>query len=276
MKGRLEIDNLLSSYNNNIMVIDTEASNGINTPLVYDIGYIVYNLKTGNIVKQSQLIISEVFNNKALMDTAYYKEKIPKYVELLNNKQVDMVTLECAMNEIKRVLGIYNIKHVYAFNSSFDIKALKFTCDFYNVYNPLDVDNLITKVTWHDIQWYIRPLVNSDNYKKYCEHFHKVTNSQRFYNVNAETVYGYITKNPKYIEEHTALADAKIELTILLYCVYGYDLNIFKGEQSSNNFVKRDKDLTKVKITFADGSVKYAYYERMTYNSQGTLEFIID
>lgn len=276
MKGRLELDNLLSSYNNNIMVIDTEAANGINTPLVYDIGYIVYNLKTGNIVEESQLIISEIFNNKALMDTAYYKEKLPKYMELLNNKQVDMVTLQGAMDEIKRVLGIYNINHVYAFNSSFDIKALQFTCDFYEVYNPLNIDNLITKVKWHDVQWYIKNLVNSKNYKAYCEHFNKVTNSQRFYSVNAETVYSYITKNPNYKEEHISLPDAKIELTILLYSIYAYDLNIWQGDQSTSNFVKRDKELTKVKLTFPDGSIKFVYYERMLYNSQGSIEFIIN
>lgn len=276
MKGRLELDNLLSSYNDNIMVIDTEAANGINTPLVYDIGYIVYNLKTGDIITSNQLIVSEIFNNKALMTTAYYKEKIPKYEELLNNKQVDMVTLQSAMDNIKRVLGIYNIKHVYAFNSSFDIKAIQFTCDFYEICNPLSIDNLITKVAWHDIQWYIKNLVNSKNYKEYCEHFHKVTNSQRFYSVNAETVYSYITKNPNYIEEHTALEDAKIELTILLYSVYAYDLNIWKGDLSSQNFVKRDKDFKKVKITFADGTSKYVYYEKMIYNSEGIIEFIIN
>ena len=33
---------------------------------------------------------------------------------------------------------------------------------------------------------------------------------------NAETLYAFLTNDPTYVEEHTALEDSKIELEILL------------------------------------------------------------
>ena len=57
-------------------------------------------------------------------------------------------------------------------------------------------------------------LINTKEYYEYCKANNFITEKGNL-KKSAEVVYGYITNNPNYIEEHTALEDSKIEATIL-------------------------------------------------------------
>ena len=66
-----------------IMVVDVETTNnqiGVknapNDGLVYDLGFTVTD-KKGHIYAKRSFAIKEIFNDKSLMDTAYYKNKLP-------------------------------------------------------------------------------------------------------------------------------------------------------------------------------------------------------
>ena len=68
-----------------IMVLDVETTNNdmtskFNDGLVYDIGFGIYDLK-GNAYCERSYCIKEIFEDKSLMNSAYYKEKLPKYYE---------------------------------------------------------------------------------------------------------------------------------------------------------------------------------------------------
>ena len=67
-----------------IIVLDTETCGGFASPLVYDFGYVIANEK-GEIIKSRSYVIKEVYDNKALFETAYYKEKRPLYEEKIAN-----------------------------------------------------------------------------------------------------------------------------------------------------------------------------------------------
>ena len=72
------------------MVLDVETTNNdmtsqFNDGLVYDIGFGIYDQK-GNTYCERSYCIKEIFEDKNLMNLAYYKNKLPKYYEEL--KQV--------------------------------------------------------------------------------------------------------------------------------------------------------------------------------------------
>ena len=65
-----KIDNRKKYY----LVLDVETTGGLGNPLIYDLGFAICD-KKGNIYEKRSFIIKEIFDNKRLMDTAYYKEK---------------------------------------------------------------------------------------------------------------------------------------------------------------------------------------------------------
>ena len=68
-----------------VLVVDVETTNNLigvkgapNDGLCYDIGFGVYD-KQGNEYLAKSYAIGEIFFDSELMDTAYYKNKLPKY-----------------------------------------------------------------------------------------------------------------------------------------------------------------------------------------------------
>ena len=97
-----------------IMVIDIETTNGLTDMLAYDIGFIVADLH-GNIYEQRSYMVAELFCDeryKYLLDTAYYKNKLPSYWEEYRegNRQIKTIlSTHYILFCIKRMVNIYNI-----------------------------------------------------------------------------------------------------------------------------------------------------------------------
>ena len=100
------------------LVVDIETANFINDALAYDIGFAVCD-KKGDIYYENSFMIAEMFiDNKDLLKSAYYEEKIPKYWEDYRNKKRKLVTLATAKREIRQVMKHFNITDVFAYNLS--------------------------------------------------------------------------------------------------------------------------------------------------------------
>lgn len=191
------------------IVLDTETANGFKNPLVYDFGYVIAN-DNGKIVKTRSYIIKEVYDNMKLFNTAYYKDKRSLYEMRLKSGYSKKVNLSYAMYQLKRDMKKYGIEK-FAYNSRFDNNAIKSTMEYFGKtkHNPLE--SLIA-----DIMDYIKVITETEDYKKFCKDnnfmtAHRTPRVQK----KAETLYRYLTNNPQYAEEHTALEDSKIELFIL-------------------------------------------------------------
>ena len=77
--------------------------------------------------------------------------------------------------------------------------------------NPLEQAEII------DIMDFIDKITETEDYKNFCVRNgfmtkHRKPRPQK----KAETLFRYLTQNPEYMEEHTALEDSKIELFILI------------------------------------------------------------
>ena len=199
-----------------LMVLDVETTNNqmnskFNDGLVYDIGFVICD-KEGKIYAKRSFAIKDIFDWKELMSTAYYKNKLPKYYEKLNKKQMEKVTIWEARKRIHKAMKYFNITEVYAYNANFDYTTLNNTvrylsgsaCRWFFPFGTkiCDIWNIACQVlgTQKTFQW------------------ENIRNKNNNLITNAERMFGYC-EQIDFEEEHTGLADAIVESQILARCL---------------------------------------------------------
>ena len=96
------------------LVFDTETTNGLDDPIMYDLGGAVID-KKGKVYETFSLIIDEVFNGmKDLMQSAYYAKKIPMYEE------------QIAKGE-RKVVSMYEARKIFQDLLSMELKYMTLT-----------------------------------------------------------------------------------------------------------------------------------------------------
>ena len=192
------------------LIIDFETI-GLEKTFAYDLGYVIADNSTNEVVHQKSYVISQIYNNKELFATGYYANKLPLYVERLKSGYSKKVSWGNAMRFLANDIKKYNVVEIYAYNSKFDAKVIAFMCEWFGVNNP-------TKdYEFKDIMDYIKPIVSTEDYKEFCKTNgfmtkHKKPQPQK----KAETLYRYLKNDLSFEEEHTGLEDSLIELEILL------------------------------------------------------------
>ena len=83
----------------NIIVFDTETV-GLQKPFCYDLGYVIYETETEKILARKSFVISQVWYNLPLFNTAYYAEKRPIYVNALKGKKTKLTKCGFACREM--------------------------------------------------------------------------------------------------------------------------------------------------------------------------------
>ena len=94
-------------------------------PLVYDIGWVISDRK-GNIIKKENYLVQETFFVPTVFNTAYYKDKRPVYIDLINKNEIKVDTwrniISILINDLEKVCLST------AYNACFDFKkAIPFT-----------------------------------------------------------------------------------------------------------------------------------------------------
>lgn len=194
-----------------ICVFDTETTS-LQKPFCYNIGYQILT-EDGTLLLEREYCIKQVWYNLELFTTAYYAEKRPIYVGKLRSRQIQLETFARAMRQIRKDFETYNVTSAYAYNSPFDESVMEFNCDWFTVVNPFEI------VPVFDIRTYVMNSLIDTDYKEFCDEHGFYTETKAGYSTSAETVYSYLTNNKDYIEEHTALADSRIESEILFKCL---------------------------------------------------------
>lgn len=194
----------------NIIVLDTETCGGLGNPLVYDLGYLVADLETGAILKTRSYTIKDTFNDLPTFETAYYKEKRPLYLADLMIDQAVLINFDYALRQLKKDINKFEVQDLYAYNSAFDIRAIRGTAEKFKVNcNPA------TEIV--DIMDFIGVITETEDYKKFCvENGYMTKHKRPQCQKKAETLKRYLSNDIKFTEDHTALSDSGIELEILL------------------------------------------------------------
>ena len=104
-------------------------------PLIYDIGWTTCD-RNGNIEDKKHFLVAETFCVPSVFNTAYYAEKRPIYIQLLNEGRITIMP----WNDIMKIYieDLKKVDAVGAFNSMFDFKkAIPFTELYINeLYSP--------------------------------------------------------------------------------------------------------------------------------------------
>ena len=211
----------------NIMVFDTETVS-VNKPFCYNIGYVIYNTDTDEMLVKKDFVVEQIWHNMPLFSTAYYADKRPIYVSRMRAKKTKMDKFGYICKEMIKDLNTFNVEYAYAYNSSFDEKVFEYNCDWFKCNNPFDTVPII------DIRGNVHNRIAfTDDFQNFCEQNNQFTDSGN-YSTTAETVYRYLTNNMEYTEEHTALSDSLDELRILeetirLGCEYGKEYKTYSS-----------------------------------------------
>ena len=202
---------------NYYIVFDTETTNGLGDPIVYDLGFAIID-KKGNVYETHSLIIREVFYGmKDLMQSAYYANKIPKYKEQIANGERKVVSLFEARKTFSEVCEKYNVKVAIAHNARFDYRSTSktqryFTKSKYRFFLPYGIE------LWDTMRMANDTICKQVTYKRWCLKNGYMTKNNQV-RKTAEILYRYISGQNDFVESHTGLEDVLIEKEIFVHCL---------------------------------------------------------
>ena len=109
-----------------IMIIDTETTNTLDDPIVYDIGFMICDFD-GNIYSKHSFVNADVFCDKELMESAYFKEKIPTYWEQIKKGERTLTSFNNIKWTLRHIMKENEVTKVFAYNCRFDYISLATT-----------------------------------------------------------------------------------------------------------------------------------------------------
>lgn len=185
--------------------LDTETVGGAcGDNLIYHIGGLIHD-RQGNVIAGFNYIIAE---NYEMFDNAFYaKRNMARYDEMVRTGTATMIsTEEMALAMIDNLCNYYGVDYMMAYNTGYD-------------FTKTNAKILLDNREFIDL-WLManETLVQKKKYAEFCKENNFRTNGNNA-KASAEVVYAFLTGNPSYEEEHTALEDAKIEMEIFKACI---------------------------------------------------------
>lgn len=197
------------------ILIDTETANGLDNPLCYNIAWKVID-RMGNVYAEGNFINRDIFfGMRDLMDTAYYANKIPQYLEQIAAGEIKVASWYEIKKAFRDTCELYNVRAVIAHNARFDYRSCSTTqryetCSKYRYFFPKGVEIWDTLTMARDV------MGKRPTYKKWCENNgYVLKNGQP--RMTAEILYRYISQMQDFEEEHKAMEDVNIECEIFWY-----------------------------------------------------------
>ena len=199
-----------------IIVVDVETTNSIDDPFCYDVGFAVID-PLGKIYESHSYVVADIFLDSDLMESAYFKDKIPQYWEDIKNGKRLLRRFKTIKMIFADVVKQYGVKIVVAHNARFDYRALNLTQRFltsskYRYFFPFGIE------IWDSLKMSREVLRDSVEYDNFCYENNFLTKrlAKRY---TAEILYRFLTDNLDFEESHTGLEDVEIEKEIFAYCL---------------------------------------------------------
>lgn len=193
------------------MIIDTETANGLERPLPYDIGYVIFDDKTGRVVCSRSFVVAEIFLNKELMAGAYYAYKMPQYWDDIQNGKREMKRFLNIRKILLADLQKWNVTKVGAYNMQFDKRAVindvRELTDYLRQLFPAEINFFCI---WNMA---CTSICQTDEYIQFIIDNNLLTEKGNI-PTSAEVVYSYLQNDIHFKECHTGLEDVRIEKDI--------------------------------------------------------------
>ena len=197
--------------------IDKDLTDVLPTNMwVYDCGWAVVD-KRGNVYRTRSFINADIFlEEKDLMKSAYYAEKIPRYWEDIKAGRRTLTSFYNIRKTLMEDISEFNVTEIFAHNMRFDYGTLNTTQRWltkskYRYFFSKDLVICDTLKMARDV------IAKMPTYRRFCEENGYMTKNNQV-KLTAEVIFRFITKNNDFVENHTGLEDVLIEKEILAYC----------------------------------------------------------
>ena len=199
-----------------ILMIDTETTNDIDCPIVYDVGYQIFTLANGVLCEKS-FVNADVFLDESLMCSAFFADKIPAYWQDIREGKRTLRKWYNIKRELAKDCRDFQVKITCAHNASFDNRAMNTTQRYITTsrnrfFLPFGCE------WWDTLKMARQVLKNNDSFGEFCfENDYITKRGCRRY--TAEIIFKWLSQNPAFEEKHTGLEDVEIERQIFEFII---------------------------------------------------------
>jgi len=195
-----------------ILTLDTETADL--TGNVYDIAFVVHE-KNGTILETYNALVDEIFTDAKKMMGAYYASKLfTHYSKMLADSRIGFASWGEIVAQIQRAIGEHGVTTIAAYNLGFDRRVMR------NTHKALGYDGAICPSGLQQLdiwQFACETKLSQATYKKLALDTGWVYSAGNI-KTGAEYAYRFCSGDFGFIEDHTALSDALIEVEILAAC----------------------------------------------------------
>ena len=198
-----------------VIVLDTETTNSLDDPIVYDCGFAVVD-KEGKVYDEKSFVVADVFLDEELMASAYFIDKIQDYWNDIKSGKRKLARFSTIRKVFADTCRKFEIKKVFAHNARFDYRSLTLTQRFltsskYRYFFPYGIEICDTLKMSRQV------FGKDEKYGEFCyeNDFLTQRGSRRY---TAEILFRFLTGCLDFEESHTGLEDVKIEKEIMAEC----------------------------------------------------------
>lgn len=201
----------MMKWNEKILVLDTETTNGFDDPFCYDVGWSVI-APDGYVFQLRSFVVADIFLDENLMSNAFFADKVPTYWDEILQGRRQLKTFYEIRKEFLNTLKRYHITKVVAHNARFDYRSLTRTQRFltsskYRYFFPRSVE------IWDSLKMARLTFGNDPEYVNFCFENGYVTPKTHVTQLTAEVLYRFLTGS-SFTESHTGTEDTMIERCI--------------------------------------------------------------
>lgn len=197
-----------------ILMLDTETTNDIDCPFVYDVGYQIFTLADGILCEKS-FVNADIFLDPELMASAYFADKIPQYWEDIKNGKRTLRKWFNIKKELAADCKRFGVVYACAHNAAFDNRALNTTQRYQTTSKSRYF--LPFGLTWIDTLKMARGILkDNESYTTFCWENEYLTKNLRL-RYTAEIIFRWLSGSADFEESHTGLEDVEIERQIFEY-----------------------------------------------------------
>lgn len=195
-----------------ILVLDTETV-GLEGH-VYDVGYAIAN-KRGDILAERNWLVEENFTNAKRMMGAFYAGKhFTHYARMLQDGEIRLTPWAEIVEALRADMAAFSVDIIAAYNAGFDFRVLRQTHADLGGTAPIIQAPVEVLDIW---QFACETKLSQKSYANIARSLGWVSPAGNI-KTGAEFAYRYVSGDPAFIEDHTALSDARIEVSIMAEC----------------------------------------------------------
>ena len=193
-----------------ILTLDTEACDLAGN--VYDVGYTIHN-RRGEILTTYNALVAEIFTDASKMMGAFYAKKLfTHYAPMLDRGDISLVSWADIVAQIQADVETFGVNVLAAYNLGFDRRVMRQTNGL------LGNGPILPAMDMLDIwQFACETKLSTATYKQIARCNGWVSDKGNI-RTGAEYAYRFCSGDHGFIEDHTALSDARIEVAILAEC----------------------------------------------------------